>query len=79
MLGTGSDSACPLGKKECWVGGLIDPIDLADPGPFTAKSPTVLEMPNGDAMNSVARGENNEGVVGTSCEAKSIRDGGLAN
>ena len=41
------------------------------PLPVTARSPAVV-IPNGEAMNSVARGENNDGVLRTSCIARSI-------
>lgn len=37
----------------------------------TARSPAVV-IPNGEAINSVARGEKRDGVSGTSCAARSI-------
>lgn len=55
-----------------WCGS-SRPIVLAGLGVLldTARSPAVV-IPNGEAINSVARGEKRDGVSGTSCAARSI-------
>ncbi len=64
MVGKAPGMGCGGGSKTRLVGAF--PLAAT-----AARSPAPV-IPNGDAMNSAARGENKDGVAGTSCMARSI-------